>query len=221
VHFKYPWESAQLDGGSKDFIDLRTEISDVIKKETYPTKDGLVVGTYVFTMKIDIGGDASDNVLRWASYEPEAVLRILRALISRTFSDYCLEFETEKILSTSKIDINDAILGKVKDKLDDFEKKYGVKVETVLEDLDRDPKLQAARDIIAKAESYAEAKRKLMADDTMNAEVATQFLKTMNFPNVTESTWNVNVDAPDLKNAQNISIFATPPKPSDAKKGGK
>jgi len=130
VHLKYPWESPQLRGSQKDFINLRTEVSGVIKDETYPTSDGLVVGTYVFTMKINISDpdNASGNVLRWASYDSDAALRVLRALVSRTFSSFSETHKTEELIRMDNETVNKEAFPAGKAEIVEFEKKYGGKV---------------------------------------------------------------------------------------------
>jgi hypothetical protein len=217
INLKYPWETAQLNGSAKDYINLRTEVSGVIENETYATSDGLVVGTYVFTMKIDVNSNASDNVLRWASYEPESVLRVLRALSSRTFLSFCETRTTEELIHLDKETMNGWAFGP--GKLAEFEQKYGVVVDTILEDLDRDPKLQAARDVVAQAKSYAEAIQGLVETTGMSWEAATQFLKVMNFPGATEHTWKVDVTGLDLSQLQNFHFLGATPKLPGATKG--
>jgi len=108
VHLKLPWESPQLDEyGQINFINLRTETKGVIENETYPTKDGQVVATYVFTMKINTRDNAAENVLLWASYDSPAVLTVLRALVSRTFSSYCQTRLTDDLINMDNEAIND------------------------------------------------------------------------------------------------------------------
>jgi len=218
VHLKLPWESPQLDEyGRIDFINLRTETKGVIENETYPTQDGLVVGTYVFTMKINTKENAAENVILWASYDSPAVFTVLRALVSRTFSSYCQKRLTEDLIDMDNEVINDNAFPA--GKLCKFEGKYGVETVTILEDLDRDPKLQKAKDTIAEAKSYGEA-HKALRDEGMNDETATQFLKLMKFPNVSEQTYKVDVTGLDLSKLEHFNFLGVP-KPIGTTGGGK
>ena len=211
VHLKLPWESPQLTDNNHqiDFINLRTEVKGVIKDETYPTCDGLVVGTYVFTMKINTEEkQASGNVLRWASYDSDAVLTVLRAIISRTFSSFCQQRKTDELINMDNESVNEQAFPP--GKLTSFEQKYGVEVSVTLEDLDRDSTLQKAKDTIAQAKSYAEALETL-AGKGMSPEAATQFLKLINFPDsVKEQTFRIDVTGLDLSNLQHFNFLGVP-----------
>ena len=218
---KLPWEDAQKDGNKKKYIDLRTELSDVCN-ETYASKTTLMETRYIYTLKIDLSGDnPGENVVKYSNFEPDMIKRNGRSLFSMLLSDYYGKEEGEELLNKAKI--NQSVFGSEENKTSDllkFEKKHAVKVSVRLEDSDRDKASQKFRDMISGAESIGESIEKLTAKGMERSE-AEKIVKLLNTEGYTEKGLNLNVDAPDLKNLQHVSILGTGNNTDKDKKKGK
>ncbi|MES2315283.1 MAG: hypothetical protein V4486_00925 [Patescibacteria group bacterium] len=200
LNIKLPWETP----GRK--IDLRSDLSEVLgkdKPETYPTKDGRVFVKYVYLISPNVSDQktAAENVLKWGSAEPDAIKKKGRALFSRTLSDFLKDMDTEAVIAMGKSRVNEeAFKGDV---LTPYEKDHGANAEIVLEDIDRDPAIQKARDMIAASESYGEAMKKLKAafPDLDDKEIKELFM-VAEFKNVKK---NIN----EFKGLENVTHFGS------------
>ncbi len=220
VNWKLPWEKIQDEG----YIDLRVDLKEVCE-ETYASQDALMETKYIYTIKPDISEEGNETpgekIIRFSSFEPSAIKSKGRALFSMLLSDHYGKKEGKDLLK--KKEINETVFGTEntpKQAIKDFEKEHAVKVTVRLEDSDFDAQTQKYRDTISGAKSIAEAIKAFM-DKGMGRTEAEKIVKLLNISGYTETDFNLNVDAPHLKNLQNFSILGGPLTNNLAKKGGK
>ncbi len=210
MNLKLPWETFQ------QTIDLRVELNEVRKDETYTAKDSLMVAKYVYTIRPDASGDdAGEKIILYASFEPDAIKMAGRAVFSSTLSDYYATQNGDQLLN--KADITNKLFGPNSDKLEEFEKKHGAVAEVVLEDSDFDEATQKSRDMLSQATSFEAAVQILMANDKMDKAEAVRVAKLMRFDDVKE--FNVNVTG--LENLHTANFAGGLAIPSTDKKGAK
>jgi hypothetical protein len=185
-------------------IDLRTDIKG-IESESYVSKVGRVLARYVFSMCPDSSSDKA--LIKYQSWELDAIKQAVRAFISMTLSDYFRDRETdEQILHKSEI--NKALFGGVegiplKKGILDFEEEHGVIVEEIrLEDVDFDDKVQDYRDSITGATQFREGVRILMSKKGLTKTAAEKVMRLLELPNAQEFI----ITAPDLKNMTHVNI---------------
>jgi hypothetical protein len=168
---------------------------------------------YVYTLKPDVSGDkAGEKVIRYASFEGEAIKQGCRAYFSRTLSDYFADRKGEDLLH--KAQINKDLFGP--GGLRKVQKEYGVIAKITLEDVDFDERAQKFRDMVSGAESFDKALEILI--NRLGKEEGTRVAKLLNLEGVTE--WNLNVHAPDLKNLSHVNFVGAPGTSSGNKKKG-
>lgn len=211
MNFKLPWEEAQRR------IDLRVELNEVIRDETYTAKDALMHVKYVFTIRPDASGkNAGEKVIRFASFEPDAIKMAGRAVFSSRLSDYFAEHSGEELLQKAAITKELFAPGQ----LAEFEEGHGAEVEVTLEDVDFDEQTQRSRDMLSQAKSFDQAVRMLVKGGMDRVE-ATRVAKLMNFTDVSETNLNVNIVAPDLQNLRDVTVLGGVGLGDKGKKGGK
>jgi len=207
MNFKLPWEQVQ-----EEKVDLKVELNEVVKDETYTAKDALMHVKYVYTIRPDVSSEKPEDpeddpgrkVILYASYEPDAIKMAGRAVFSSRLSDYFARRNGQTLLQKAKI--TRALFGP--GKLVDFEKEHGVKVEVTLEDVDFDEQTQRSRDMLSQATSFDTAVETLVKDGKgMTREEAVRVAKLMNFDDVSETNLNVNVVAPDLVNLRDVTVL--------------
>lgn len=204
LNFKKPWETLQTLRGHPTFIDLRVDLHETIN-DTYVADDALMEVSYVYTVRPHYSESytASDKAVRtFASYTPAAIKRNAKALVSQLISDHFSGKKGDDLLNkeaiTKEIERIDS------DDIQKYEEIHGSDLEFTIEDSDFSERAQEFRDMISKADSFAQAKQKLV-ENNMQPEVAEQIVKLMAFPeNLRE--WNVKLDAPDLKNLRNFTF---------------
>jgi hypothetical protein len=207
-------------------VDLKTDIKGV-ENETYTSKSGKVLATFVYSMAPDPSSDGA--VITYESWELDAIKQAARAFISMTLSDYFLDKEKdEDILHKAKINkelfrdpADENILHK--DVLD-FAEKHGVIVEEIrLEDVDFDESVQTARDTVAKAQSIRRAKHELTDPKgegiPMEEAVAAETVQMLNIPGLRKHIFDVR----GVPNVRDITVLggAGILGDDDKKKGGK
>ncbi len=183
LNFILPWEAPARD------IDLQAEIKEVVGKEgnteTYPTKDGRIMAKYTYTIGPDLWNtneiEPGTSVLQWSSFKLDTIEIKGRARFSQAFSDFVKTMSTEDVIKMGKIEIQNTVFPPRA--FSEFEKEHGSISEVILEDIDRDPALEKAREIIAKTESVAEAIKALRKSGMTKAR-AEEFVEYYSFPNV-------------------------------------
>lgn len=226
INFKLPWEKPQEDeNGNLRFIDLRVELSEPAKTETYASQDALMEVKYVYTIRPDIsqgfGEDAGEKILIFSSFEPSAIKEKGKSLFSQLLSDYYSTQPGENLLK--KALINRIVFGtedQPKPVIKEFERKHGVEVTVRLEDSDFDKATQKFRDMISSAKSFNEAVNKLIGGG-MERLQAEKVVKLMNLEGYNEKDINLNVNAPHLTNLQNVTMMGGLIDENKTTKGGK
>jgi hypothetical protein len=200
------WETPERD------IDLQAEVKEVVGKEgnieTYPTKDGRITAKYTYTIGPNLwnknGIDPGASVMQWASFKIDTIQTTGRARFSRALSDFVKIKSTEDVIQMGKTEINKAVFPQ--NAFIDFEKGCGGVCEVIVEDIDRDPALEEAREVIAKAESAKEAialliKKGENGEAGMDPDLAAEFVQYYSFPNVQK----IKLDVTGLENLTHFS----------------
>ena len=231
INFKLPWESAQSNGNTKSYIDLRVEFGEPCS-ETYASKDALMKTKYLYTIRPDISYSfdmtASKKIILFSSFENSAIKAKGQALFSMMLSDYYGKQESKNLLN--KKEINFSVFGtedRPNDEILKFERMHGVEVTVRLLDSDFDDDVQKYRDKIAGIKTLNDARNILMKDDIvdgktikgLDAASAERMIKLMEFDGYNEKDININVKAPDMKNLRDVSISGAGL--NEASKGGK
>lgn len=215
MNLKLPWEQAQ-----EGYIDLRIETSEVCN-DTYPSKDALMKTQYVYSFRPDLregpGRNIEGSIIKFSSFEISAIKGKAKALFSMLLSDHYAKTEGEKL--TNKEDINKKLFGKKgspSKAITEFEKEHGVEISVRLSDSDFDSNVQAYRDKVAGAKSINDIRNIFIKDDILDdgtvakgvsPEAADQMIKLMEFDGYKETVLNLKIDAPDLKNLQNVNVL--------------
>ncbi len=217
VNFKLPWEEAQ-----EKTIDLRIELTEPSKPETYDSLDAEMTVTCVSTFRPDLtecfGEDVGEKILLFSSFEPKAIQEKGKALFSMLLSDYYASKQGKDLLK--KEEINNTVFGTETNpniKILNFEKRHGVEVTVRLTDSDFSKAAQKFRDMISGADSIDKAINKLVSGG-MERSKAEKMVKLMNLDGYTEKDINLNVNAPDLKNLRDVTMLGSA---NDEKKGKK
>lgn len=199
LNFTLPWESFTKD------VDLKVDLKDV-NKESYAAADGSMDVKYIYTIRPDTTGDnPGAKIIRFASYEPDAIKMAGRACFSMSLSDYYSDKPTESLLS--KAAINKAVFEDdpvAVQRVKDFEDKHGVKCTVQLEDSDRNAATQAAIDSESKAKSLAKA-AKILSEQGWNEALAQKTVRQLNLPNVEE--YIISLDAKGLENLHDFTVL--------------
>jgi hypothetical protein len=210
MNFKLPWETFQQK------IDLRVELNEVLKDETYAAKDTLMVVKYVYTIRPDVSGDnPGEKIVLFASFEPDAIKMAGRAIFSSTLSDHYATKNGTQLLN--KAEITKELFGPNSNKLEKFDKEHGSVAEVVLEDSDFDEATQKSRDMLSRATSFDATVKKLTSKGRVNPAEAVRVAKLMAFDDVKE--FNLNVTG--LENLQSANFAGGLSIPSTDKKGPK
>ena len=194
LHLKLPWETPTQD------VDLRVDLKDVLS-ETYASLDALMETKYVYTMRPQFAGEA---VILYASYEVDALKQGIRALLSMMLSDYYGQHAGAQLLN--KLWINQEVFGQDPGRtmIEEFENTHGVSVTARLEDSDFDAATQAARDTVARANSFGDAVQKLI-NSGMARPDAEKVVKMMNLPGVQE--YIISLDAKGVENLRDVTLL--------------
>lgn len=187
-----PWEAPQ-----GDLIDLRSEFHEVIS-ETWATAGTVLVGRYIYAMRINIDHNPSQNVILYSSFEPDAIKQTGRGIFSQLISDY---FRTKKVRNLpSKQEVTHKLFGghtpahASPDVIQNFEEEHGVLVHVLIEDIDFDAQVQKFRGMITGADSMQEAIRILTADGKINDEEAVRILKLANFEGFNQTEFKITAE---------------------------
>ncbi len=199
--FRWPWVKPE----GKPF-DLRTELHAVITSTFTTQIDGLAMVTFIFSLRIDIR-HASKSIILFAGNEAILVQEAGNAIISQLLSDWFLKNRRVFKIAKSEIQKQALEMGEGLQKIQAFERQYGVVIHAILKDVDPDAKVQEARDLIARTKSVGEATKALVRKDWSQVE-AEKFVKLAQLPNAEEQIYTVNVEG--LQNLQNITMLAPP-----------
>ncbi len=200
TNYKLTWEEPV------ETVDLKTELGEVMKDETYASKDSVMLVKYVYTITPNVYSvpDPGANVILWNSFEHDAIKRAGRALFSQMISDFFKTDTTEEIIKMGKDSITKTVF-ESDDKLQKFQEKHGARVHVIVEDVDRSKNAQKARDAIAQAGSAAEAINILHATG-MSIEEATLWIKVLTVENVHETIFTVK-GGESFKNVRDITMI--------------
>ena len=205
LNFKLPWEGIQ-----EEKIDLKTDLKEVVTDQTWQSMDALMYAKYIYTIKPDycednLGDDAGEKIILFASFEIDAIKMAGRALFSSLFSDYYRVKPSDEL--KNKEAIYQAVFGDGTsggNMVKKFEKEHGVEVTVRLEDSDTDQPTQKARDTVAQANSFAEAVNKLVTGGMGRSE-AEKVVKMMNLPGVKETIYTLKIDG--VPNVRDITLL--------------
>ena len=212
LNFVLPWENSSINA-----IDLRVELHDV-REETYPSEDAMMDVRYVYTIRPNF---SEDSVITYASYEKDAIKMEGRALFSMLLSDYYRTRSSDDLKDKNKINLEVFGSGDGKQVIEEFQGHHGVVVVVILEDSDFSAETQKARDIVAKAKSIGEARKKLV-DEGYSKEEAEKIVKMLNLPeSVRENIINVQAKIEGLENLEHLSAIVGSGGVGGEKKGGK
>lgn len=198
-----PWEK------NVKALDLRVEMHDV-QKDTYPTEDAMMEVEYVYYVRPDFTGkNAGDKIIKYATYEPNAIKQGCNALFSKLLSDYFRSRKSDDLKNKDDIQKNALEMGHGLHKVQEFTENHGVIAGAILKDSDFDEKTQKYRDTIAGAKSIRQAINALMAggDATMTEDKALRVVKLMNLENVSEIMYDIDLDSKGLENLRDINFF--------------
>jgi len=213
LHLRLPWENQTFE------IDVRVDLKGV-HEETYTTLDGLMDTRYVYTMRPRL---TSKDIVRYASFETDALKQLVRSLLSMMLSDYYGKNLCANLLNKAKINYEVFGVGFGKTMLEDFEDEHGVEITVRLEDSDYDEATQAARDTLSRARSLDEAIDILMTrrpDGTPgmsrpDAEKRAAQLQDLVHENL------ITIKAEGIPEGTNIAMFPIPELRGGNKGGGK
>lgn len=226
LHFKLPWEHIEYEDEAK--TKKATSLKRLVSSEgvdNYPTNDPAenMEGNLKVHMRINTSGtaaQAADNFIRFRSIDEHALMVIVRGEIVKMFGAYYVINEMESLLDPKKIQ-EEVLANQVnKDKIEQIEKHWGISIGVVLESSDPD---KATKDM-KRTPSMTEAllkSRKRMIEEGVEEDLAhrTSLLLDPN-TDYTETKFDLEIKAPDLKNLQHVSIVPLGGNPG-AGKGGK
>lgn len=202
INWKLPWEK------ESQLIDVRVELKEVLK-ETYPSQDAKMEVEYIYTIRPNIsnkhGMDPVTAILLYSSFEPEAIKAKGKGLFSMMISDHYGKNTSNNLLDKSSIN-NELFEKDDSCKIKEFEEKHGCEIHVLIKDSDPVKEAQKFRDMVSGAKSINLAIKELI-DGGMSKEEAERMVKLMNLENYSENDFNLNVDAPDLRNLQNMTFM--------------
>lgn len=217
LHPKCFWE--KVEEGSERSLRRVVESEGEQNFATNDPAENMLVNLAIHK-RVNVSGtpeQASDNFIRFHSIPPESLTKIVRRDIVRECSRYYSNKEMEALTNAGIIE--DAILAlpATKTVIEDLETRWGVSVGIVLDSSRADDATKAMKRTPAMAEALATAMEKLdrqVTDPDMRRRIV-MILDPNN--DYKEERIDLNIQAPDLKNLQHVSIIP----PGTMGKGGK
>jgi hypothetical protein len=215
LHQKLPWET--MEEGSQE--SLRQVVASE-GPENFPTNDPAenMVAKLTIHKRMDVSGtpeQAAANFIRFHSIDKDSLTKVVRKEILKMFSTYYAQNEMEDLLNPHVI--QDAVLNDPANReiIEGMEKRWGISIGVILETSEPDKDTKDMKRTPARAEAMRTAMRKLMAKDkdgNAGLDVEKARRGALSLDETAEfreefTSFEVKVDAPDLKNLHDVNII--------------